>query len=205
MIFRFEKNAQNPYSMIHRGIGEDPALSAKAKGIMLYLLGKPDAWRAHERDLIHKFTDGRDSIRAGIRELEARGYLKRRQLRTKEGQFTITTFDIYESPEISQNPEKAAKPRKITTKKPLTEKPLTDNPTHSNNRVIGDTDFIPKKIKKPNPKPKIETPNEPSTPGVIHVFNTLEKKPELVPMFLKITDIPLGSETTTNGTATKQQ
>lgn len=98
MIYRFRKDTANPYVMVHKGLLEDIRLTAKAKGIMAYLLGKPDTWSAHERDLIKNFDDGRDSIRAGLKELEGRGYLKRKQIRLKDGRFSVTCYDIYENP-----------------------------------------------------------------------------------------------------------
>ena len=65
----------------------DANLSMKAKGIAAILLAS-GSWAKEEDvttdDLIALSTDGRDSVLAGLRELEAAGYLTRSR-RTGEG------------------------------------------------------------------------------------------------------------------------
>lgn len=54
---------------------KDSTLSAKARGILIYLLSLPDDWDLHIAELVTHFTDGEKSIRAGMKELTDKGYV----------------------------------------------------------------------------------------------------------------------------------
>ncbi|MEV2909470.1 helix-turn-helix domain-containing protein [Paenibacillus larvae] len=75
-IIRTNKH-ENPYVMIDKYGFNDERLSWKAKGLLGYLLSKPDDWQIYECDLIKQSADGRDSVRTALRELEKFGYLTR--------------------------------------------------------------------------------------------------------------------------------
>ena len=63
-------NRQNGnFTVISNKVISNPLLSAKAKGIYIYLQSKPDGWQFYEIEIINNFTDGKRSIRAGIQEL----------------------------------------------------------------------------------------------------------------------------------------
>lgn len=72
----------------------DKRLSYKARGIHHYLLSKPANWRAVLADLINQSDlDGKDSVVAGLHELEALGYLRRAERPKTDGKFA--GFDIF--------------------------------------------------------------------------------------------------------------
>ena len=85
----------NPYEMLYRAMLQDTTISFKARGILSYLISLPSDWKAasdrvaehggHKSDDPKKRGDGRDSVRAGMRELEKAGYLHRRRWRKKDG------------------------------------------------------------------------------------------------------------------------
>ena len=56
-IFRVAKNKDNPYVMIDKRPLENPSLSWKAKGVLAYLLSRPDDWEIILGDLIKRSTD----------------------------------------------------------------------------------------------------------------------------------------------------
>jgi hypothetical protein len=62
---------------------EDERLGFRAKGILAYLLSKPDGWRANLKDLQRRSTDGRDAIRAAISQLKKAGYAHVQTIRDK--------------------------------------------------------------------------------------------------------------------------
>ena len=95
-IFRVSKNKENPYVMVNKEWINDNKLSAKSKGILLYLLSKPDNWQVYETDIIKHMNDGRSSIRSGIKELLDEGYIHRQQKRSKDGKFGGYTYTVYE-------------------------------------------------------------------------------------------------------------
>ena len=47
MIIRFKKDTDNPYVMIRKEMLLDKALSLKAKGLLAFLLSKPDDWQIY--------------------------------------------------------------------------------------------------------------------------------------------------------------
>ena len=72
-ILRIKKR-ENPYAQIDKTAIYDARLSFKARGILCYLLSKPDNWKVDIDDLIRQSIDGRDSIYAGLKELRGTGY-----------------------------------------------------------------------------------------------------------------------------------
>lgn len=127
-IIRTSKR-ENPYVMIDKYGLNDERLSWKAKGLLAYLLSKPDDWQVYETDLIKRATDGRDSVRTGLRELEKFGYLSRRQIRGENGSFGHVEYIIYERPVTEDIPDDG---KSVDGKKPMTENPSTENPSTEN-------------------------------------------------------------------------
>lgn len=98
--FRNRKR-ENPFVQIDKSMLSDEKISWKAKGILAYLLSKPDDWVTYVTDIEKRSTDGRDSVNSGIKELIAAGYLERKQLREK-GRFMGYEYSVYEYPIISE-------------------------------------------------------------------------------------------------------
>ena len=96
-IFRVKKK-DNPFVMLDKRIFSDKRLSWKSKGLLGYLLGKPDNWTVMEADLIAQSKDKRDAVRSGIRELERCGYIRRKQLRDSKGRLSRSEYIVYEEP-----------------------------------------------------------------------------------------------------------
>lgn len=130
-IFRIVKNKDNPYVIINKSFLEDNRLSYKAKGILAYLLSKPDDWKVYIKDIINSGKDGKDSVRSGIMELEKYGYIVKSQIRTVDGKFNGYDYDVYEIP-IFEHP---CNDNDLTgAENPETEKPFTENPPVLNNK-----------------------------------------------------------------------
>jgi len=76
---------------------ENNELSYGARGMMAYLLSKPDNWQVRMADL-ENGPDGKARTRTLFKELEAAGYLTRERRHTKDGKWLWTTT-IYEEPQ----------------------------------------------------------------------------------------------------------
>lgn len=95
-IFRTNKPS-NPYAQIDKAMLEAPGLSFKAKGILAYLLSRPDGWETNLTDLKNHSTDKETALRTGIKELLQAKYLKRIQIR-ENGKIVKWLYEVYESP-----------------------------------------------------------------------------------------------------------
>ena len=89
---------RNRYTIISKVPLEDGRLSWKARGLLSYLLSKPDNWTVVVAHLVKEAPDGRDSVRAGLRELEDAGYIRRTKKQGHDGQFDGVETEVFEEP-----------------------------------------------------------------------------------------------------------
>ena len=95
--YRVKKESGN-FVTIHKGFITDDRLSAKAKGILLYLLSRPDDWQIYTAEIKKHMKDGIKSINTGIHELIEYGYIKRSKKRQDSGVFNGYEYIVYETP-----------------------------------------------------------------------------------------------------------
>ena len=137
-VFRRAKDRDNPFVMIDKELLELPALSWKAKGLLAYLLSRPDDWEVWLNDLVKRSIDGEHATKSGLRELERTGYLTRHRQRGKNGQFAGYLILVHEIPV----PPEDRTVRQICPQgeKPLVDNPLVDNP-QVENHLVTNTDL----------------------------------------------------------------
>lgn len=116
-IKRLKSN--NNYTIINNTAFRDERLSAKAKGLLAYMLTMPDDWTFYETELTNHFKDGRDGLRSGLKELQDARYLVRERKRNDNGTFAETDWILYEVPQ----------PEKPKVEMPKVEIPILDNTT----------------------------------------------------------------------------
>lgn len=97
-IFRAVKNKENPYVMIDRRPIDNGKLSFKAKGILTYLMSRPDGWEVSVADLVKHSVDGEASIRSGLKELRDAGHMRYIKSRN-QGRITGWIIEVYELPQ----------------------------------------------------------------------------------------------------------
>ncbi len=163
-IFRTAKR-DNPYVQIDKTVLNDVRLSWKAKGLMAFLLSKPDHWEINIRNLIKQAKDGKEAVYSGIKELIKLGYIVRVESRDK-GRFSHIEYLIFENPQLAstakvdylaktdrtqQNPIKTPLPGNPDTVEPETESPDTENPPLVNNDLLVSNDFIKKPLSDTKP------------------------------------------------------
>src|SRR3990167_9730382 len=79
----------------------DDRLSWEARGIMGYLLSKPDDWQVRFTDLVRRGPAGEHKVRRILKELEDVGYLKRTRYQTEAGTFDWMSI-VYENSTMSR-------------------------------------------------------------------------------------------------------
>lgn len=103
------KRPESSFYTVSKTISEDRALSWKARGLLIYLLGKPDHWKIIIQDLINQTGDstsptGRDGVYSILNELLGAGYLTRSNRRDESGTFVGSEYFVQEKP-LTPNPE----------------------------------------------------------------------------------------------------
>ena len=104
-IFRVKKNKENPYVMLNKKFLNRKDLSLKAKGLLTYLLSKPDDWETYQKEIEKNCSDGLSSISSGIKELVEKKYIRQFRLRNDKGHFKGWAYLVYETPEESAKGE----------------------------------------------------------------------------------------------------
>ncbi|MFT8487972.1 conserved phage C-terminal domain-containing protein [Oenococcus sicerae] len=92
--------SRDNYTIAGNTFIRDQNLSAKAKGILIYLLSLPKDWVFYQSELTDHFDDGYKGLRTGFKELENKGYIKRGQLRQDKGKFSYPDWSVSDKPEF---------------------------------------------------------------------------------------------------------
>lgn len=92
--------AERPrYLVMDKTAVEDRRLSWKARGLLAYLLSKPDDWQVRTPELIGASDpDGRTAVQSGLRELEDLGYIRRQRVKDERGRWSDWELLVYERP-----------------------------------------------------------------------------------------------------------
>ncbi|MGX4695528.1 hypothetical protein [Streptomyces sp. JNUCC 63] len=90
--------AADQFTQIANALFRDSGLSFKAKGIFGYVSTHRNGWQVTVTDLVRLGPDGREAVRTGLQELEARGYLIRERLRRPDGTLGEIVYCITDRP-----------------------------------------------------------------------------------------------------------
>jgi hypothetical protein len=128
---------------LDKRISEDERLSWAARGLLVFLLGKPDHWEVsiehlRQQTVGARIKTGRDALYGLIGELESAGYLEREQA-NEAGRFGPTRYIVREIPAqvyreqaalpLPENPDTVGpRPAAPCTDQPYTGEPCTANP-----------------------------------------------------------------------------
>ncbi len=96
MIIRSPRPA-NGWTVIDNRTLNDQTLSYRARGVLAFVLSKPDNWRTTAAGLARMAPEGRDAVRTALTELETVGYLERRKTRDTAGRWQTETV-VYDRP-----------------------------------------------------------------------------------------------------------
>ena len=134
-------NKKENFTSIHNKLINDSRISLKAKGIMLYMLSKPENWKYNPKEIAKNSKDGLDSVYSGIKELIEAGYISR--TRHSDGTVDYFVFEDVEENDIIDFSKK---------ENPNWENPNRENPNRENpdvykrkntnkERIIVNTEF----------------------------------------------------------------
>ncbi|XQA72090.1 hypothetical protein ACM9XA_11365 [Xanthomonas sacchari] len=127
---------ESNYYVLSKAISEDGRLSWAARGLLVYLLGKPDNWQVNVESLRKqtagaRIRTGRDGLYALLAELEQTGYLRRERQRGEAGRLSEVDYAVSEIP-CSPRPADPEMDQPHPAQ-PDTAQPDTANPTLTSN------------------------------------------------------------------------
>lgn len=131
-VFRVERTRD--YTVMSNYHLKDKRLTLKSKGLLSQMLSLPDDWDYTLSGLSVINRESKDAIRSALNELEAAGYIRRRQTTDASGKFSSNEYIIYERPEEPEPSLEKPSSENPTTEKPMTEKPSSGNPTQLNTK-----------------------------------------------------------------------
>jgi|ERR1700679_730383 len=138
---------QSNFYILDKRISEDKRLTWAARGLLIFLLGKPDHWRVSVQNLRSETKDSakhtsRDGVYNLLKELETAGYVQRTQAKLAGGQFGEVDYIVGESglTPLPENPEPVPLPDS-----PLPAPPLPANPPLVSTDVLASTEKAARK------------------------------------------------------------
>lgn len=114
-IQRGPRRADN-FTILSNEVLNDSRLSFRARGVLIWLLSKPADWRTRSDAIAGQTPEGRESVRAAMRELEAIGYLVREKVRDAKTGRISTIQTIFEEPVEVTKSQVIPAPRKPVTR-----------------------------------------------------------------------------------------
>ena len=153
------------FTQVSNHLLTDTNVSAKAKGIYCYLYSKPDDWDFAFNRIAKDFADWEKSIRAGLKELEATGYLTRKKLSNGK-----CDYFIYQKPNTQKD-------QKATSQKGYQPKGLLDKiGTISNTELNTNTNNINNTNITNVIETKVSVQQEYWKPDINKVIETVKKE-----------------------------
>lgn len=149
---------ENPFVQLDKYFLDDSNLSWGAKGILGYILSKPDNWIIRKEDLIKRAEDGKAKVEAALLNLMSNGYINWFQEKNEDGTFGSWVYDVYERPEY--NPYKEyfieqgiarinSKKEKVKERNQKNSQPKVNNQISDSPKVNNPTSDNPKSDNQP--------------------------------------------------------
>ena len=93
----FKKKVFDDYTVLANPLIKDKSLSWQARGLLVYLLSKPDNWTVTKQDLAGQSPAGGDAVATILKELESKFYVKRNKFQNELGRWEWETF-VFDEP-----------------------------------------------------------------------------------------------------------
>ena len=97
----FKSKDKTGFTVVPNGILTGKKLSAKALGVYLLIVSRPEDWRFSVKGLCTLCPDGYASVNSAVTELEKAGYIKREGIQHRNGRYTGGEWFIYDTPHKS--------------------------------------------------------------------------------------------------------
>lgn len=123
------------FAIVPNSVTEDTRLSFEARGVLCYLLAKPDTWQIRVSDIQKQGGFGRDKAYRILKELRDVGYLVLEVNRNDKARITSQTYIVYDVAGVSEK-LRSENPTTDNVQKPRPENPDTVSPDKENTHGI---------------------------------------------------------------------
>jgi len=110
-VIRVEHDRERPYVMIAKSTLSDRDLSFEQRGLLAFLLTKPDDWRVRPEHLAEESGVSRATIYRLLQGLRKAGYVRREDVVSRKPDGTFSSMSFYLVFERPEQPEQASIPR----------------------------------------------------------------------------------------------
>lgn len=103
------------YTVVSNAVIEDSRLSFRARGLLIFILSKPDDWRIGYRALAKETHEGDRAIRSALSEIEACGYRVLTPIQDPATGRWRKDSIVYDNPELARRAAETAARRSRKT------------------------------------------------------------------------------------------
>jgi hypothetical protein len=96
-IVRTPRTAERPFFSTARETAQDSTLTFEARGVLWYLLSKPDDWKVQWADIAKQGGFGRDKAKSILTDLRAAGYIVTEMKHGEHGKFDGKIDRVFET------------------------------------------------------------------------------------------------------------
>lgn len=165
MSIRRGPRPDSRFYTVNKDLSEDKRLSWAARGLLIFLLGKPDNWEVSVAHLIKQTEgsvkpSGRDAVRGILKELIETGYMQADIRRQEGGAFNGMDYVVHEIPVQQAEPEDQSSGTSPQPENPSPDEPETPNPSPDEPEAAEPLPVDPLLIKNDFKQGMIEARNE---------------------------------------------
>ena len=143
------------FTTISNSILLDRTISFKAKGILIYMLSRPENWIFNAKEISKNSKDGMDSVYSGLKELVSSGYISRKK--NSNGTIDYYIFEDKEENDIEDYLIKNPNLKNPNLKNPNLENPNLEKPdVYKRKNTTKERNILNTELKKEKTKNEID-------------------------------------------------
>lgn len=95
---RYQRSSRQPFTVISNALAQDNTISFECRGMLLYLLSKPDDWQGRPRDIEREGDIGEKKRRKLTKDAEKAGYMAFRKVQDPLTGFFDQWYEVFDQP-----------------------------------------------------------------------------------------------------------
>ncbi len=95
-IIRVRHDREKPFVQVSRELLQDTTIDLQAKGLLVFMLDKPDAWNVRPRELARELKVSKNTVYRILEKLISARYVVRTDIRRRKPDGRIEQASIYD-------------------------------------------------------------------------------------------------------------